>query len=64
MMDAKVIHEIPIYTTVESYRIFTKVLNILACKYRKRGTERGRLSRTFVLLKWQIGQQAQRFICL
>lgn len=37
-----------INTTVESYRIFTKVLNILACKYRKRGTERGRLSQTFI----------------
>lgn len=37
-----------INTTVESYRIFTKVLNILACKYRKRGTERGHISRSFI----------------
>lgn len=37
-----------INTTVESFRIFTKVLNILACKYRKKGTERGRLSRSFI----------------
>lgn len=37
-----------INTTTESYRIFTKVLNILACKYRKRGTERGLLSSSFI----------------
>ena len=37
-----------INTTVESFRIFTKVLNILACKYRKKGTERGHLSRSFI----------------
>lgn len=37
-----------INTAVESYRIFTKVLNILACRYRKRGSERGHLSRSFI----------------
>lgn len=34
----------PIGTSIEAGRIFTKVLNPLACKYRKRGTMRGRLS--------------------
>lgn len=37
-----------INTNVEAYRIFTKVLNILACKYRKRGTERGHISKSFI----------------
>lgn len=37
-----------INTNVEAFRIFTKVLNILACKYRKKGTERGHLSRSFI----------------
>lgn len=37
-----------INTTTESYRIFTKVLNILACRYQKRGTDRGHLSRSFI----------------
>lgn len=34
----------PINTTVESDRIFIKVLNQLACKYHRRGTAKGRLS--------------------
>ena len=34
----------PIRTSVEAGRIFTKVINPLACKYKKRGTLRGRLS--------------------
>lgn len=37
-----------INTESESYRIFTKVVNILACKYKKRGTERGHISKTFI----------------
>lgn len=37
-----------INTNIESYRIFTKVLNILACEYQKRGTVRGHLSRSFI----------------
>jgi len=35
----------PINTEVEANRIFIKVLNPLSCKFKKRGTERGRLSR-------------------
>lgn len=38
----------PINTTVESGRIFNKVLNQLACKYRKKGTERGHISKNIV----------------
>ena len=34
----------PIGTEVEAGRIFAKVLNPLACKYRKKGTLRGRIS--------------------
>lgn len=34
----------PIGTPIEAGRIFAKVLNPLACKYRKQGTMRGRLS--------------------
>lgn len=34
----------PINTSVEANRIFIKVLNQLACKYHKKGTERGHLS--------------------
>jgi len=37
-----------INTEKESYRIFTKVINILASKYKKRGTEDGRISKTFI----------------
>ncbi|MCQ2442134.1 MAG: restriction endonuclease [Oscillospiraceae bacterium] len=35
-------------TTVEANRIFTKVLNILACKYHKKGSERGHISKKFI----------------
>lgn len=38
------INNTPINTEREVGRIFTKVLNILAFKYRKRGTERGHIS--------------------
>lgn len=34
----------PINTDVEAGRIFNKVLNQLACKYQKKGTERGHIS--------------------
>lgn len=34
----------PISTTVEAGRIFNKVLNQLACKYHKKGTEKGHIS--------------------
>lgn len=40
----------PINTGVEANRIFTKVLNTLACKYHKKGSERGRLSANFITL--------------
>ena len=36
----------PINTTVEAGRIFAKVLNPLACKYHKKGTYRGNMSKT------------------
>jgi hypothetical protein len=38
----------PINTYVESNRIFIKVLNPLACKYKRHGTERGRLSKLII----------------
>lgn len=38
----------PINTEVEANRIFIKVLNPLACKYHKKGTERGRLSKSMI----------------
>lgn len=38
----------PINGATECGRIFTKVLNPLACKYRKRGTERGHLSKDVI----------------
>lgn len=38
----------PINGTLECGRIFTKVLNPLACKYKKRGTEKGRLSKDII----------------
>lgn len=38
----------PINKETECGRIFTKVLNSLACKYRKRGTEKGHLSRDVI----------------
>ena len=38
----------PIHTTVEANRIFIKVLNPLACKFHKKGTERGNLSKTMI----------------
>lgn len=38
----------PINGTTECGRIFTKVLNPLACKYRKCGTERGHLSKDII----------------
>lgn len=40
----------PIGTSVEAGRIFAKVLNPLACKYRKKGTQRGRMSDYVVTL--------------
>lgn len=40
----------PINTSVECGRIFTKVINPLAFKYKKRGTERGRLSRNIITI--------------
>lgn len=38
----------PINTTVEANRIFTKVLNPLACKFHKKGTYRGSLSPSMI----------------
>lgn len=38
----------PINTSVEAGRIFNKVLNQLACKYHKRGTERGHMSKNII----------------
>ncbi len=38
----------PINGATECGRIFTKVLNPLACKYRKRGTQRGHLSKDVI----------------
>jgi hypothetical protein len=38
----------PINTNVEANRIFNKVLNPLACKDHKRGTERGRISPSII----------------
>ena len=38
----------PINTNVECNRIFIKVLNPLACKYKKLGTIRGRVSRDVI----------------
>lgn len=38
----------PINTEVEANRIFIKVLNNLACKYHKHGTERGHLSKNII----------------
>ena len=38
----------PINTEVEANRIFIKVLNPLACKFKKKGTERGRLSKLII----------------
>lgn len=37
-----------INTNTEAYRIFTKVLNTLSCKFHKLGTERGHLSKSFI----------------
>lgn len=42
------IHNTRINGATECGRIFTKVLNPLACKYKKRGTERGRLSKDII----------------
>lgn len=42
------IRNTPINGTTECGRIFTKVLNPLACKYRKCGTERGHLSKDVI----------------
>lgn len=42
------IHNTKINGVTECGRIFTKVLNPLACKYKKRGTERGRLSKDII----------------
>ena len=38
----------PINGATECGRIFTKVLNPLACKYRKCGTERGHISKDII----------------
>ncbi|MDH5525546.1 MAG: hypothetical protein OEY01_16370 [Desulfobulbaceae bacterium] len=38
----------PINTNVEANRIFTKVLNPLACKFHKYGVARGRISQTII----------------
>lgn len=40
----------PINTNTEANRIFTKVLNPLAIKYRKRGTEGGHLSKNIITI--------------
>ena len=40
----------PINTKVEADRIFIKVINQLACKYHKHGTERGRISSNVITL--------------
>ncbi|MDE6208407.1 MAG: restriction endonuclease [Lachnospiraceae bacterium] len=42
------INNTPINGATECGRIFTKVLNPLACKYKKRGTERGHLSKDII----------------
>mgnify|MGYP000926220194 CR=1 FL=1 len=42
------IENTPINGATECGRIFTKVLNLLACKYRKCGTERGHISRDII----------------
>lgn len=42
------IHNTPINGSTECGRIFTKVLNPLACKYKKCGTERGRISKDVI----------------
>ncbi len=42
------IQNTPINGTTECGRIFTKVLNPLACKYRKCGTERGHISKDVI----------------
>ncbi len=43
-----IIHNTPINGATECGRIFTKVLNPLACKYKKCGTERGRISKDII----------------
>ncbi|MBR4026916.1 MAG: restriction endonuclease [Lachnospiraceae bacterium] len=43
-----IINYTPINTSTECGRIFTKVLNPLACKYRKRGTEKGYISKNII----------------
>lgn len=40
----------PINTEVEANRIFTTVINQLACNYHKKGTARGRMSATIITL--------------
>lgn len=42
------INNTPINGATECGRIFTKVLNPLACKYKKRGTEKGHLSKDVI----------------
>lgn len=42
------IYNTPINGATECGRIFTKVLNPLACKYKKCGTERGRISKDII----------------
>ena len=41
-------HNTPINGAIECGRIFTKILNPLACKYRKYGTERGHISKDVI----------------
>lgn len=43
-----IIANTPINGSTECGRIFTKVLNPLACKYRKRGTEKGYISKNII----------------
>lgn len=43
-----IINNTPINGATECGRIFTKVLNPLACKYRKRGTEKGYISKNII----------------
>lgn len=44
------IENTPIGTEVEANRIFTTILNQLACNYHKKGTARGKMSKTIITL--------------
>ena len=61
----------PIGTEVEANRIFTTILNQLACNYHKKGTARGKMSKTIITLEgtarsldpdFSISSVAQEFI--